>query len=209
MLTWSQIGTIEGICIRFDPAKAIPELHQGSNNSNRYVLGVNGGRQGYSQQKSRVAENPWCSSNISSMLQWNKMTIVVGYNESDSTYGWHRQSTGFTIFYSHFTSEHVAVDKSIPLSSGLMPVVGFKTIKRKYIGYPYTRCNNRTNPTNDYENYKVLLDEDVYSQRFGIYSGRQGGQPVWIVNPDFFCSVAPPRNYTILYYFRILTIWCI
>ena len=92
------------------------------------------------------------------------MKLVIGINQSDSTYGWDGASKGFTLHFSHFTAEHVIQDQIIPLSSGLMPVINFKTIKKNYLGLPFTNCNNQTHPTNDYRKWE--LQEDDYSQRF-------------------------------------------
>ena len=31
------------------------------------------------------------------------MSIIIGYNGSDVTYGWNGRMSGFTLHYSHFT----------------------------------------------------------------------------------------------------------
>ena len=35
--------------------------------------------------------------------------LHLGYNETDSTYGWHGRTMGFDLFYSHFTDAHINV----------------------------------------------------------------------------------------------------
>jgi len=94
------------------------------------------------------------------------MSLVIGYNESDVTYGWDGSPKGFSLYFSHFTVEHMMPDKKIPLSDGLMPVVMFKTIKRQYLGAPFTDCNNNTHAINEYN--KSDLTTHDYSQRYGI-----------------------------------------
>ena len=35
------------------------------------------------------------------------MDIIFGYNTSDTTYGWSGERKGFTLYYQHFTEEHL------------------------------------------------------------------------------------------------------
>ena len=101
------------------------------------------------------------------LRDWNKMKIVIGYNKSDATYGWHGSSQGYVLYFSHFSGHHVRQDNSIPLSSGVAPVVTFKTVKRNYLGHPFTNCNNNSHAVNDFGNWKIYDGKD-YSQRFDI-----------------------------------------
>ena len=99
------------------------------------------------------------------MSDWNKMQFVIGYNESDISFGWDGSSKSFVLYFSHFTDEHINLDNQIPLSPGLMPEVIFKTVKREYIGFPFTPCKNNSFAINRYDEWD---DRAQYSQRFGI-----------------------------------------
>ena len=72
-----------------------------------------------------------------------KLSLVVGFNQSDSTAGW-KNLPGYTIYYSHFTDhlgDHV---HSFPLSPGLIPNVYFKSIENVFLGKPFTECVETT-----------------------------------------------------------------
>jgi len=117
------------------------------------------------------------------------MTLIIGYNVTDASYGWDGTSKGFVLYYSHFTEEHVIQDKQIPLSSGLMPDVIFKTVKRVYIGEPYTPCVNISYTTNHYDKWNT--NDGRYSQRFGMVFLQKISQAFPNVNVPAFLRITP------------------
>ena len=54
-------------------------------------------------------------------------------------------------------------DNMIPLSAGLVPIVNFQTIKKSFLGLPFTPCNNQSAPTNQYNTWNS--SGNGYSQR--------------------------------------------
>ena len=83
--------------------------------------------------------------------------VSIGYNFTDSTYGWNGFMDGFTgliismlklyvpsianrvlVYYLHFTDTMEEQSHSFPLAQSLTPVVNFQNVKRTYLGFPYT-----------------------------------------------------------------------
>ena len=90
-----------------------------------------------------------------------KMSLIIGYNASDVTYGWNGRMSGFTLHYSHFTVGYRFKDFSLkiklnyrypiidiveehghafPLSPGLIPIVYFQNVEKVFLGRPFTTC---------------------------------------------------------------------
>ena len=96
------------------------------------------------------------------MLDWTTMEFIFGYNASDSTYGWKGQRQGLDLYYSHFTDEHLIQANQVPLTNGLLPIVIFQTIKKTFLGQPYTNCT----PANAGNNFQTWVrTAGRYSQR--------------------------------------------
>ena len=68
-----------------------------------------------------------------------KLSLIVGFNASDSTSGWDNLS-GYTIHYSHFTDHLGDHAHSFPLSPGLIPNVYFQNVENIFLGKPFTDC---------------------------------------------------------------------
>ena len=100
------------------------------------------------------------------------------------------ESKGFELYYSHFTEQHLIPENRVPLSSGLMPVVNFKTVKRKYLGYPYTTCFE-TESTNDYHEWNNWNQLNEFNEVAGeVYSQRYSRQ-----NSSVFSGKFQPENF--------------
>ena len=76
------------------------------------------------------------------------LSLVAGYNVTDSTYGWDGMS-GYTIHYSHFTDMIDEHSHQLPLSSGLIPNVYFQNVEKVFLGEPFTSCI-KTSAINSY-----------------------------------------------------------
>jgi len=63
-----------------------------------------------------------------------------------------------------------------------MPVVSIKTVKRHYLGEPYTKCNH-TFSTNDYDEWDEFQDE--------VYSQSDCKIKQWIKKTESRCSCYP------------------
>ena len=90
------------------------------------------------------------------------MSLIIGYNASDVTYGWNGRMSGFTLHYSHFTGGYrfqcqalhslrisdgqLLTDiveehgHAFPLSPGLIPIVYFQNVEKVFLGRPFTTC---------------------------------------------------------------------
>ena len=86
-----------------------------------------------------------------------KLSIIIGFNQSDTTYGWNGKTSGFTLHYLHFTDIIEEHGHSFPLSPGLIPIVYFQNIQKIFLGEPFTSCK----PTKSVNNYTIW--------RSGIY----------------------------------------
>ena len=86
-----------------------------------------------------------------------KLSIIIGFNQSDTTYGWNGKTSGFTLHYLHFTDIIEEHGHSFPLSPGLIPIVYFQNIQKIFLGEPFTGCK----PTKSVNNYTTW--------RSGIY----------------------------------------
>ena len=78
-----------------------------------------------------------------------KLSIIIGFNQSDTTYGWNGKTSGFTLHYLHFTDIIEEHGHSFPLSPGLIPIVYFQNIQKIFLGEPFTSCK----PTKSVNNY--------------------------------------------------------
>ena len=54
-----------------------------------------------------------------------KMSLIIGYNASDVTYGWNGRMSGFTLHYSHFTDIVEEHGHAFPLSPGKNTKISF------------------------------------------------------------------------------------
>ena len=63
-----------------------------------------------------------------------KLSLVMGFNSTDITYGWNGKMAGFTLMFSHFTDVLPEQGQSFPLSPGLIPIAKFQTIEEKKLG---------------------------------------------------------------------------
>lgn len=73
-------------------------------------------------------------------MELSSLSIVLGFNESDGTYGWNGDMTGFTMMYSHFTDVWMQESHSFPLSPGLIPISRFQTVYKSLLNEPFTSC---------------------------------------------------------------------
>ena len=72
--------------------------------------------------------------------QFNTLSLVLGYNKSDASYGWNGFEHGAELYFSHITDEIMDTAQSIPLTAGLQPVISLQNIQKTYLGSPYTAC---------------------------------------------------------------------
>ncbi|CAG5099439.1 Oidioi.mRNA.OKI2018_I69.XSR.g16526.t1.cds [Oikopleura dioica] len=82
------------------------------------------------------------------------LTLSMGYNFSDTSFGWNGYNEGFTIYYPHFSELIPSQHSSFSLSAGLTPVIDFQNVERTLLGSPYTKCKP-TDTSNSYLNQKV------------------------------------------------------
>ena len=72
--------------------------------------------------------------------QFNTLSLVLGYNKSDASYGWNGFEHGAELYFSHITDEIMDTAQSIPLTAGLQPVISLQNIQKTYLGSPYPAC---------------------------------------------------------------------
>ena len=72
--------------------------------------------------------------------QFITLSLVLGYNKSDASYGWNGFEHGAELYFSHITDEIMDTARSIPLTAGLQPVISLQNIQKTYLGSPYTAC---------------------------------------------------------------------
>ena len=72
--------------------------------------------------------------------QFNTLSLVLGYNKSDASYGWNGFEHGAELYFSHISDEIMDTAQSIPLTAGLQPVISLQNIQKTYLGSPYTAC---------------------------------------------------------------------
>ena len=77
------------------------------------------------------------------------VSISLGYNSSDTSFGWNGYNDGFTVYYPHFTHLVEGQQKSFSVASGLMPVVEFQNVERMLLGKPFSDCV-KTKTRNNY-----------------------------------------------------------
>ena len=68
---------------------------------------------------------------------------------NDSTFGWNGKISGMSVYYSQYLDSRITYDKSLLLTTDLIPIVRFTNEKRTFLGAPYIDCTN-SNVTNHY-----------------------------------------------------------
>ena len=58
--------------------------------------------------------------------QFITLSLVLGYNKSDASYGWNGFEHGAELYFSHITDEIMDTARSIPLTAGLQPVISLQ-----------------------------------------------------------------------------------
>lgn len=86
-------------------------------------------------------------------MEISSLSIVIGYNETDGTYGWNGDMSGFTLMYSHFTDDWLEESHYFPLSPGLIPISRFQTLYKSWLNYPFTPCQPST-AVNTYDEWR-------------------------------------------------------
>ena len=98
----------------------------------------------------------------------------------DSTFGWNGKISGMSVYYSQYLDSRITIDKSLLLTTDLIPIVRFINEKRTFLGDPYISCTN-SNVTNKYpqiedgeSNYSDVLqqmkpDYDEYTCVFALF----------------------------------------
>ena len=76
--------------------------------------------------------------------KYKSINFIVGYNKSDSTFGWNGFNNALSLFYSlgEFEKRH-----SITLVPGLNPKIEFMRSETILLGAPYSACNHSVNYT--------------------------------------------------------------
>ena len=87
-----------------------------------------------------------------SETELEKLSLILGYNASDITFGWNGKVSGLTLQYSHFTDKAVEHGHSIPLTTGLTPIVYFQNVEQTFLGSPFTTCIE-TEAVNNYSTW--------------------------------------------------------
>ena len=82
--------------------------------------------------------------------QFITLSLVLGYNKSDASYGWNGLEHGAELYFSHITDEIMDTARSIPLTAGLQPVISLQNIQKTYLGSPYTACIGSFHITRSY-----------------------------------------------------------
>ena len=98
---WRKITTLNGICIEFNPIWAVDDYRQ-------------------QLERQKIGRFEYNESEL------QRMSIIMGYNSSDTTYGWNGGMAGFTLHYSHFTDSIPEQGRAFPLSPGLIPIGEWK-----------------------------------------------------------------------------------
>ena len=60
--------------------------------------------------------------------QFITLSLVLGYNKSDASYGWNGMEHGAELYFSHITDEIMDTAQSIPLTAGLQPVISLQKL---------------------------------------------------------------------------------
>ncbi|CBY14013.1 unnamed protein product [Oikopleura dioica] len=89
------------------------------------------------------------------------VALQVGYNHSDSTFGWKGYKNALTIYYMHSNENFIKEEHSYSLVPGLTPVVSVKNVRTVLLGQPYTQCVEDINYTTQGCLYGKLLDRVV------------------------------------------------
>ena len=160
--------TKNGVCIEFNPAD-IPRIQ------NRKPRTISGSTSGSDQNDEEDKKDDFTVKES----EFDKMSMIIGYNASDITYGqgsstsgeilshfrlcidqkyelresWSGGMSGFTLYYSHFTDIVDQEGHNFPLSPGLIPIVYFQNVERVYLGAPFTTCIS-ANAVNSYEPWR-------------------------------------------------------
>ena len=76
--------------------------------------------------------------------KYKSINFIVGYNKSDSTFGWNGFNNALSLFYSlgEFEKRH-----SITLVPGLNPSIEFIRAETLLLGAPYSACNHSADYT--------------------------------------------------------------
>ena len=85
----------------------------------------------------------------------SKTILQFSFNTfpSDSTFGWNGKISGMSVYYSQYLDSRITIDKSLLLTTDLIPIVRFLNEKRTFLGAPYNDCT-RSNVTNRYPKYE-------------------------------------------------------
>ena len=98
-------------------------------------------------------------------MEISSLSLVIGFNESDGTYGWNADMSGYTLFYSHFTDDGQEESHYFPLSPGIIPIARFQTLYKSWLNVPFTRCQP-TIAMNTYEEWrKRIIKIPVYKKQ--------------------------------------------
>jgi len=74
-----------------------------------------------------------------------RLELTIGYNRSDSTFGWNGFNNALNMYYLHPEEEIINEAHSVPLVKGLTPVVDIVQIETKLLGSPFTECEKAEN----------------------------------------------------------------
>ena len=69
-----------------------------------------------------------------------QLELTIGYNRSDSTFGWNGFNNALNMYYLHPEEEIITESHSVPLVRGLTPVVDIVQIETRLLGEPFTKC---------------------------------------------------------------------
>jgi len=98
--------------------------------------------------------------------------FTMGFNSSDTTYGWNGYMNGLTIYYMHPAEKYQADEHSYPLVPGLTPIVFLQNIQIKLLGAPYTQCNKQVAYSERSCELHMLLQR--YQSKCGCYPSYVG-----------------------------------
>ena len=95
--------TINGVCAEFNPSDLILD-HQHKIHSNGSI--------DMSLENKYFLPTNQHQHQFLSVYQWSKLSLVFGYNSSDSTYGWDGNREGYNIYFAHFTEKYIRLARA-------------------------------------------------------------------------------------------------
>lgn len=96
--------------------------------------------------------------------RFSSLKLTIGYNKSDSTYGFSGSSSLFDIYFLHYPLEYSdsSVGHKYSLSTLMIPEVTIKLETTTKLGLPYTQCSKEEGYTKSFCEFSALMAHIVH-----------------------------------------------